>query len=41
MKYVYLLQSVTHPEQRYVGLTSDLEKRLSAHNAACRSAEND
>jgi predicted GIY-YIG superfamily endonuclease len=33
MKYVYLLQSIFHPEQRYVGLTSDLEKRLAAHNA--------
>jgi putative endonuclease len=33
MKYVYLLRSIPHPEQRYVGLTSDLEKRLAAHNA--------
>jgi putative endonuclease len=33
MKYVYLLQSIPHPEQRYVGLTSDVEKRLAAHNA--------
>ena len=33
MKYVYLLQSISHPEQRYVGLTSDLRKRLAAHNA--------
>ncbi|GAB7026058.1 GIY-YIG nuclease family protein [Geotalea toluenoxydans] len=33
MKYVYLLQSITHPDQRYVGLTSDLKKRLAAHNA--------
>ncbi len=33
MKYVYLLQSLPHPEQRYVGLTSDLNKRLAAHNA--------
>jgi putative endonuclease len=33
MKYVYLLQSIPHPEQRYVGLTSDPEKRLSAHNS--------
>ena len=34
MKYVYLLQSISHPEQRYVGLTSDLQKRLAAHNAS-------
>lgn len=33
MKYVYLLQSIPHPEQRYVGVTSDPEKRLSAHNS--------
>ena len=33
MKYVYLLQSTSHPDQRYVGLTSDLKKRLAAHNA--------
>jgi putative endonuclease len=33
LKYVYLLQSIPHPEQRYVGLTSDFEKRLAAHNA--------
>jgi predicted GIY-YIG superfamily endonuclease len=32
MKYVYLLQSISHPEQRYVGLTSNPEKRLAAHN---------
>lgn len=33
MKHVYLLQSITHPDQRYVGLSSDIEKRLAAHNA--------
>jgi predicted GIY-YIG superfamily endonuclease len=33
LKYVYLLQSISHPEQRYVGLTSHIENRLSAHNA--------
>jgi putative endonuclease len=32
MKYVYLLQSIPHPEQRYVGLTNDLQQRLAAHN---------
>ena len=32
MKYVYLIQSISHPEQRYVGLTSNLENRLTAHN---------
>jgi predicted GIY-YIG superfamily endonuclease len=33
MKYVYLLQSQSHPDQRYVGLTSNITNRLSAHNA--------
>ncbi len=32
MKYVYLLQSVKHPNQRYIGLTADLKARLAAHN---------
>jgi predicted GIY-YIG superfamily endonuclease len=36
MRYVYLLRSISHPAQRYVGLTSNLEKRLRDHNA-CRS----
>ena len=33
MHYVYLLQSETFPSQRYVGLTSDLRRRLAEHNA--------
>lgn len=33
MKHVYLIQSITHPDQRYVGMTSDIDKRLAAHNA--------
>lgn len=33
MKYVYLLRSISHPDQRYVGLTSGIETRLAAHNA--------
>ena len=32
--YVYLLRSRSHPEQRYVGLTSDLKKRIADHNAS-------
>jgi len=32
MKYVYLLQSISHPKQRYVGLTSNLHHRLAIHN---------
>jgi predicted GIY-YIG superfamily endonuclease len=33
MKYVYLIQSIAFPDQRYVGLTSDLDARIRAHNA--------
>lgn len=31
MKYVYLIQSIPFPKQRYTGITSDLKNRLSAH----------
>jgi putative endonuclease len=30
---VYLLQSHASPDQRYVGLTTDLKRRLARHNA--------
>jgi predicted GIY-YIG superfamily endonuclease len=33
MKYVYLLESIADPQQRYVGLTDDLRARLAIHNA--------
>jgi predicted GIY-YIG superfamily endonuclease len=33
MRYVYLLRSEAHPGQRYVGVTSDLRRRLAEHNA--------
>jgi putative endonuclease len=33
MHYIYLLQSEAFPSQRYVGLTSDLRRRLAEHNA--------
>jgi putative endonuclease len=32
MKYVYLLQSTTHPNETYIGLTDDLRSRFNAHN---------
>jgi predicted GIY-YIG superfamily endonuclease len=32
MHYVYLLQSEIAGNQRYVGITSDLKKRLQDHN---------
>ena len=33
MKYVYLLQSISVPNQRYIGITADLDERLRTHNA--------
>jgi hypothetical protein len=33
MKYVYLLESIDHPDKTYVGLTDDLKVRFAAHNA--------
>jgi predicted GIY-YIG superfamily endonuclease len=32
MHYVYLIQSISCPDQRYVGVTSDLKGRLKTHN---------
>jgi predicted GIY-YIG superfamily endonuclease len=32
MKYVYLIRSKSHPKQNYIGITSDLQKRLIVHN---------
>ncbi|MDK2849323.1 MAG: putative endonuclease [Desulfuromonadales bacterium] len=33
MHYVYLIRSKLFPEQTYIGLASDLQKRLAAHNS--------
>ena len=33
MRYVYLLESQGVPGQRYVGITSDVQRRLAEHNA--------
>ena len=34
MKYVYLIQSIPCLDKRYVGITSDFEKRLKEHNSS-------
>jgi putative endonuclease len=31
--YVYILRSVNHPAQAYIGSTEDLRARLAQHNA--------
>ena len=33
MFYSYILRSLSHPEQRYIGSTSDLKARIAKHNA--------
>ena len=32
MYYVYLIRSINYSDQKYIGCTEDLEKRLSNHN---------
>ena len=32
-RFVYIIQSIVRPASYYVGLTSDVEARLIAHNA--------
>jgi putative endonuclease len=32
MKYVYMLQSESHPDRHYIGCTQNLKKRYSEHN---------
>jgi len=34
MTYIYLLQSIPHPRERYTGLTTNLRTRLADHNAS-------
>jgi putative endonuclease len=33
VKYVYLLESIPHPEEVYVGLADDLRARMKKHNS--------
>ena len=33
MFYTYILRSINHPDQRYIGSTAVLRKRIAAHNA--------
>ena len=33
MRYVYLIRSLSNPDQRYVGITDDVKRRLRDHNS--------
>ena len=33
MKYVYLLESISRPGKRYIGISDDFNQRLKDHNA--------
>ncbi|MEA3475665.1 MAG: GIY-YIG nuclease family protein [Candidatus Cloacimonadota bacterium] len=33
MYYTYIIESKTVPTKKYIGYTSDLKKRLNAHNS--------
>ena len=33
MHYVYLIRSITEPQQTYIGINSDLQARMKKHNA--------
>ena len=33
MYYTYIIESITKPDKRYIGHTSDLKKRLIYHNS--------
>jgi len=37
MYYIYILQSLNHPEKKYIGITQNLAKRLSNHNSGTTS----
>jgi putative endonuclease len=32
-RFVYIIRSLSHPQNRYIGVTSDVEARVNAHNA--------
>lgn len=32
MHYLYMIRSMVHPEETYIGLTSDLQLRMAKHN---------
>ena len=37
MYYVYIIQSVNYPDKKYVGITQNVQQRLSNHNIGMTS----
>ena len=33
MKYVYLLESISRPDKKYIGITNNFSQRIKEHNA--------
>ena len=33
MHYVYIIQSINHPDKKYIGCTNNIKKRLYNHNS--------
>jgi predicted GIY-YIG superfamily endonuclease len=33
MYYIYILRSISFPQETYIGFTTDLQSRLATHNA--------
>jgi len=33
MKHVYILRSIPYPDQKYIGITANIDARLKEHNA--------
>ena len=32
MHYTYIIRSLSHPDERYIGMTDDMDQRLKTHN---------
>ena len=32
MHYTYIIRSLSHPDERYIGMTDDVDQRLKTHN---------
>lgn len=41
MYYVYLIQSIAHPERKYIGYTTNIKRRLTEHNSGVVASTKD